>query len=149
MLHERSRYITNSQTTLSRWTFIFTLHPGLIEALFKAIKLQCLMGWDSWLYLDLLQLLLVGGVHLLQPLLQLPVSLQETLPELGCQLQVCRRDRMKNHRCFSAHSLASLMDTWALCKQLCKVLGLLAEIHFWRFVPHGGLSTFISRVFFK
>ncbi|KAF3853792.1 hypothetical protein F7725_014480 [Dissostichus mawsoni] len=39
------------------------------------------------------RLLLVGGVHLLQPLLQLPVPLQETLPQLGCQLQVCRRDR--------------------------------------------------------
>lgn len=62
-------------------------------------------------HLDLLQLLLVGGVHLLQPLLQLPVPLQETLPELGCQLQVCRRDGAKNWRCISAHSWVSLVDT--------------------------------------
>lgn len=82
----------------------------------------------SQLYLDLLQLFLVGGVHLLQPLLQLPVSLQKAFPELGSQLQVCRRDGVKNHRCFSAHSSASLMHTWALCNQLCELLGLLEEI---------------------
>lgn len=40
-------------------------------------------------YLDLLLLLLVAGGHLLQALLQLLVPLQEALPQLGRQLQVC------------------------------------------------------------
>lgn len=100
---------------------------------------------DGRLYLDLLQLFLVGGVHLLQPLLQLPVSLQKAFPELGSQLQVCRRDGVKNHRCFSAHSSASLLYTWALCNQLCEILGLLAEIQqpTFKCVPHSHVLMFL------
>lgn len=50
-------------------------------------------GGAWWgLYLDLLQLLLVGGIHLLKSLLQLPVPLQQALAQLGGQLQVCVRD---------------------------------------------------------
>lgn len=49
-------------------------------------------GGGGSLYLDLLQLLLVGGVHLLKSLLQLPVPLQQALAQLGSQLQVCGRD---------------------------------------------------------
>lgn len=51
----------------------------------------CPAGVGS-LYLDLLQLLLVGGVHLLKSLLQLSVPLQQALAQLGGQLQVCGRD---------------------------------------------------------
>lgn len=39
-------------------------------------------------HLDLLNLLLVGGVHLLQRLLQLLVSLQQRLPQLSGQVQI-------------------------------------------------------------
>lgn len=49
-------------------------------------------GGVGSLYLNLLQLLLVGGIHLLKSLLQLPVPLQQALAQLGGQLQVCVRD---------------------------------------------------------
>lgn len=39
-------------------------------------------------HLDLLHLLLIGGVHLLQGLLQLLVPLQQSLPQLRRQVQV-------------------------------------------------------------
>lgn len=52
----------------------------------------------NWPHLDFLHLFLVGGVHLLQALLQLPVPLQEGLPQLRRQLEVCRRDGVSRSR---------------------------------------------------
>lgn len=46
-------------------------------------------GGGGSLYLDLLQLLLVGGVHLLQGLLQLMVPVQEGFSQLCRQMEIC------------------------------------------------------------
>lgn len=50
--------------------------------------------WSNWKFtvnlyhLYLLQLVLVGGVHLLQGLLQFMVPLKEAFPELRCQMEI-------------------------------------------------------------
>ncbi|TNN85487.1 hypothetical protein EYF80_004120 [Liparis tanakae] len=56
------------------------------------------------------QLLLVGGVHLLQGLLQLMVPVQEGFPKLRCQVEICQNTGKHAHgeSCLRLHA----RETW-------------------------------------
>lgn len=43
---------------------------------------------DKLFYLYLLQLLLVGGIHLLKAILQLPITIKEGLAQLSRQMKI-------------------------------------------------------------
>lgn len=58
-----------------------------LQAVQRHTQAKALERWEKAepeaAYLNLLHLFLIGGVHLLQGLLQLLVPLQQSLPELG------------------------------------------------------------------
>lgn len=56
-------------------------------------------------HLNLLQLLLVGGVHLLQGLLQLMVPGQEGFPQLRCQMEICQNTGKRVNTRYEAVSM--------------------------------------------
>lgn len=91
----------------------------------------CLWFLPNVSHLYLQQLLLVGGVHLLQGLLQFMVPVQEGFPQLCCQVEICPiRSKNVNTR-YEAVSVAKR--------------GEQIELHLCKGYLHTHRSLFVSR----
>lgn len=74
-------------------------------------------------HLNLLQLLMIGGVHLLKALLQLMVPVQQSLAQLSSQMEICpehtcththreREDRAVNIECRRSGCYPAKPSSW-------------------------------------